>query len=869
MLGHVGKPWNFAVFWVGLAAAACTVMQWWWEESSASDAGAGAKSLRTVVYELFAGSIILQSMLGSTMANTVVSAVVGFGKSVLHALGLMIRGALCTSVHVSETQVKVHRAVLRYLESRDVSFTGTAAVQVREDWSMTADQRAALLRRRLVTNGAACALRHVASVLPTGLPVVISTNYGAVLVMLWPLTQGSAMVGSIAFYMLGRNRHREMTELLEAVVTKHTFAADQNPAAIYMPKNKDNVWWWERTQELQSRSRTSVALPEGLMDTLVGDAKTFFASFDEYRARQQPYRRGWLLHGPPGTGKSTTPLVLATELGLPVCVLNLGSSALTDAAVTTLLADALVPSIVLIEDVDAAVGEAVAKRRKDRNQQNPYGIVITGATKTPRLTMATLLNALDGVGAGQGRLTIMTTNDPDMLDEAMVRPGRCDMVVELPAAGTSQIRDLVAMECPTATTRDVDEFLSLMRPGSVTPATIVQVLTCAKGNLRTLLDTVARIRDRNNQPPVKTLVDGYEAAVEVALGKLCQFPPAGLGRRFHGVSSNLYDYLWAYGWETMFAAAVAHGLDESTSATERELFRTACAEAYMDPTKVPLMNCGRYNLDFLTKDATAMYFLRWFPEEWDAAAQFGTTVSQWIAAKGVYVHWWRFERHFKINNDSAVRALEDAPKWLLAHSRTPGDNVYVQPSLERVLYYFGAPDDDRLAVMADGLRAAGCRTADELVAGVITESGADKADSTGGGAGTSTSTSTSATVPGAGTKADAVAALTKDKETTEKSEAAINIVRKKFLQHSMRGSGSPGASPMPRYKIARTFVDAYGVDYCTAMDAARQVTTPDGRSGFSRQNVCALLGAAASLAECVAAMRVVQRRYGFGPADTE
>jgi hypothetical protein len=418
------------------------------------------------------------------------------------------------------------------------------------------------------------------------------------------------------------------------------------------------------------------------------------------------------------------------------------------------------------------------------------------------------------------------------------------------------------MECPTANTRDVDEFLSLMRPGTVTPATIVQVLSCAKGNLRTLLDTVSRIRDRNNKPPVKLLVDGYEAAVEVALGKICRFPPTGLGRRFHGVSTNLFDYLFAYGWETMFAAAVAHGLDEGTSLEGLELFRTACAEAYMDRTKVPMMCGGRHHLDFLTKDAMAMYFLRWFPGEWDAAAEFGTTVSQWIAAKGVYVHWWRFEHHFEMNNDSAARALGDVHRWLLAHSRTPGDNVYVQPTLERVLYYFGAPDDDRLAVMAENLRAAGCRTADELVAGVVTESGAEKS-----GSGTTAGTATTGTAKSR--REEVIADLTKEREATEKSEAAINIVRKKFLQHPMRGVGTPGASPMSRQKIARTFVDAYGVDYCTAMDAARQVTTPDGRSGFSRQNVCALLGAAASLSECVAAMRAVQCRYKFGPAHAE
>lgn len=67
-----------------------------------------------------------------------------------------------------------------------------------------------------------------------------------------------------------------------------------------------------------------------------------------------PYRRGYLLHGPPGCGKSSFITALAGELEFGICVLNLSERGLTDDRLNHLLSVAAQQSIILLEDVDAA-----------------------------------------------------------------------------------------------------------------------------------------------------------------------------------------------------------------------------------------------------------------------------------------------------------------------------------------------------------------------------------------------------------------------------------------------------------------------------------------------------------------------------------
>lgn len=122
-----------------------------------------------------------------------------------------------------------------------------------------------------------------------------------------------------------------------------------------------------------------------------------------------PYRRGYLLAGPPGTGKSSLVLAVASHFALPVYSVPLHGAEINGERLALLLASCRRPSLIALEDIDCL---KVATSRESKTEDG--------------LTIADLLNAVDGIGASEDRLLFMTTNRPEALDFALTRAGRVD-----------------------------------------------------------------------------------------------------------------------------------------------------------------------------------------------------------------------------------------------------------------------------------------------------------------------------------------------------------------------------------------------------------------------------------------------------------
>ena len=175
----------------------------------------------------------------------------------------------------------------------------------------------------------------------------------------------------------------------------------------------------------------SVILDNGVAETIANDVSEFLKTKQWYADRGIPYRRGYLLHGPPGNGKSSFVTALAGLMNYHIATLNLCDPSLTDERLMYLLAHAPPRSLLLLEDID---GPAVAAVGSHASSQAPSG------GYSGRLTFSGLLNALDGVAASDERIIFMTTNRFESLPPALIRPGRVDLKIYVGLATPEQLK---------------------------------------------------------------------------------------------------------------------------------------------------------------------------------------------------------------------------------------------------------------------------------------------------------------------------------------------------------------------------------------------------------------------------------------------
>ena len=218
-----------------------------------------------------------------------------------------------------------------------------------------------------------------------------------------------SVIEKITLSTFGRDK-RPLEALVHAAMT-HRIERELNRIAIYVPSPYNNEW--TRARLGNNRKLDSVVLKHGQKEAIVGDLDRFFASRERYEALGIPWRRGYLLYGPPGTGKTSLVTALASDLSLNVCVLSLASPNVTDEKIGNLLASVPRRSVILIEDVDAFF--------QQRSKAD------TGV----KVSYSGFINALDGVAAHEGSVVFLTTNHPQLIDEAAIRSGRVDFRMEL------------------------------------------------------------------------------------------------------------------------------------------------------------------------------------------------------------------------------------------------------------------------------------------------------------------------------------------------------------------------------------------------------------------------------------------------------
>lgn len=226
---------------------------------------------------------------------------------------------------------------------------------------------------------------------------------------------------------------------------------------------------WNPIGKRTPRPTETLFYPGQLHTHILEDFRRWESSADKYARRGRVHKRGYLLYGVPGTGKTQLALWLAGQTQRNVSLMV--SNDISDAEFLNLVSSLPRRSILLLEDVDTVLGnDRPAVKGKRKNQEEP--------SERKGLSLGFLLNVLDGVLSTEGQVIVMTTNHPEKLDPALIRPGRTDYRVEIP---TLDKPSLEAMYTSYFGPQGAKEFASAIGGGS-TGADIECLLdTCQNG----------------------------------------------------------------------------------------------------------------------------------------------------------------------------------------------------------------------------------------------------------------------------------------------------------------------------------------------------------------------------------------------------
>ena len=210
-----------------------------------------------------------------------------------------------------------------------------------------------------------------------------------------------------------------------------------------------------------------------------------------YRERGLPYTLGFLFHGAPGCGKTSTIKAIANLTKRHIVSVPLKNITTIEDLMKVFhgvkVNQMKIPTsrkLFVLEDIDCAdLQETVLSRdNKEKNKmseertliQRPDGsMMLTEEPPKNQLTLASLLEVFDGVMEMPGRMMIITTNHPDKLDKALVRPGRIDMALEFGRCTSTDVADIYK----NFFQKDIDLDVELEKmDGLWTPAEVMQIL---------------------------------------------------------------------------------------------------------------------------------------------------------------------------------------------------------------------------------------------------------------------------------------------------------------------------------------------------------------------------------------------------------